>query len=209
MNCSQVRALLQAYVDGDLSPLARLRIGEHVQRCTSCAQYLGELEEEVEELAHLPKVSAGTSFTHEVMSRLPQATPWSAGSQEGSTLSSRRSWRWPLAAVAGVVAVLAGTAFLPSGPSFASVSGEGNIFHKQDAVAVPANTVVSGDLLVEGLPVYIQGSVRGDIYTIGAPIYLSPQAHVRQIVKVQTPIQRVVCRLRGWSDQGASWLLGR
>jgi len=70
MNCEQVKVLLSAYLDGELSGRLTRLVEKHLDECPECNLELAKLEKTVELLAGLPADTASPGFHQRVKERL-------------------------------------------------------------------------------------------------------------------------------------------
>jgi anti-sigma factor RsiW len=108
MKCPQVRKKLSAFVDGQGAGGDRAGISRHLESCSDCRQYVGELQRVSDDLSLIEDVAVRPYFLTRVKQRI------------GDQKSSRRM-RWSLpvwirrvAIPAGAVACIALTALLGS-----------------------------------------------------------------------------------------------
>ncbi|GAC1320532.1 MAG: hypothetical protein NVSMB16_15710 [Acidimicrobiales bacterium] len=55
LSCSEARALVSDYIDGDLDPATALAVDEHLASCTTCPPLAKALIGLLAELRHLPE----------------------------------------------------------------------------------------------------------------------------------------------------------
>lgn len=98
MNCSQIRDLLSAYLDGELAPQSHASTAEHLAQCAACAEALVRYER----LSRLANSSRGEP---------EPASDWSAleqrlNNQAPAPRSARRDWWARPAGLTAAAAVL-------------------------------------------------------------------------------------------------------
>ncbi len=106
MRCSEVQAVLQAYVVRELEPEQRRFVDSHLVDCSDCQRELAMLSAVVSSLDHQPIMEPSPEFTERVLAALPE--------RSGAVPSP---W-WSLA----LVPLLAGVAFLLREPVVRLVS---------------------------------------------------------------------------------------
>ncbi len=76
MTCPEIQDRLSAYLDGELTPEARLQVAEHIQTCAACQAELTLLERLEEALGAL-KAPVPLDLAERVLARLkPPRRPW-------------------------------------------------------------------------------------------------------------------------------------
>ena len=134
MNCDSAKAILQSHVDRLLMPIDRADVAEHLRSCAACSREAAQYRALGSALDALPEPPLPSSFTHSVMSQLPEMLPAEEG--PGHLL------RWGVAAAAASFAFLAGLAVL--------VEGAGPDVAHQVLDPMAGSLKVAGLLLGEG-----------------------------------------------------------
>jgi hypothetical protein len=79
MSCREIEALLDAYVDDELSPDERLRVERHLAECSACRTATGEIRSLVDAASKLPRgISPGRDLYPDIRNRIERhdlATP--------------------------------------------------------------------------------------------------------------------------------------
>jgi len=70
MKCKLTGKELSAYIDGEVSASARVRIERHVARCPECDRYMKELSLVVESVRRLGRIEPSATFSAEMMRRV-------------------------------------------------------------------------------------------------------------------------------------------
>ena len=70
MTCRSLRSRLSTYLDGGLEPAAARATGAHLETCAACRAYLASLQEAMDALAEMPRVSPPESIAERVLERL-------------------------------------------------------------------------------------------------------------------------------------------
>lgn len=119
MSCRKIQQLIQAYVDGEVSPAERSRVEAHVDQCAACAGALRETRQLTALLAGAPERRVSDRFEHDLMAALQRAEPQAAPAAWWERFRLRFEWRvrMPALATAGglaaaLVVSLAVTPFL-------------------------------------------------------------------------------------------------
>jgi len=73
MNCPKAHRLISPHLDGELSPVEREALGEHLCVCPSCRAAAASLLRQRQLFAGLPKLSAPAGFRTRVMANLDPA----------------------------------------------------------------------------------------------------------------------------------------
>jgi len=106
--CHTVRPRLTAYLERDLSPRERDRVGRHLAECSDCANALQMTRDLVEGLASLESVELPEGFSQRLRARLAQVEPEPAPARPRTSPERRPFWQWlmpslpPVRALAGV-----------------------------------------------------------------------------------------------------------
>lgn len=121
MNCDGVRALLSAYIDGELSGGELLRVEQHLRRCHWCAGEVDALRQTIALVASLDEVEVPATFRPRLHERLvAMAPPVAAPAGPGQRRSRRTAfvrWSIPAAAAAALVIGAAGLSrMMPPAP---------------------------------------------------------------------------------------------
>lgn len=109
MNCDRVRDNIKAYIDGELGPIQRLRVGRHLARCAECREEMEAMSELTEKLQSTPGVPAPEGLREKVMGKI-----------EFTPQRKAAFWNRPIdgpilsALVLIVVVVLAGQVLFPT-----------------------------------------------------------------------------------------------
>lgn len=120
--CAQVRDLLSAYLDGELSPQARVLVRDHLATCAACSSELETLQETSALVGRLPKAELPPAFHATLVQKVkaeaaarPVAARSGADRVSGAGLSrpgftlprfGRPVYRWAAIAAAFVVLVV-------------------------------------------------------------------------------------------------------
>ncbi|NLI14717.1 MAG: hypothetical protein GX409_00365 [candidate division Zixibacteria bacterium] len=144
MNCRKVSRWLSAYIEGDLQPLQKRRMDEHLQNCAACREKLSDISMITQMSGELEKLEPGPFFANRVLCEV------AAQKQKRWLL---QGWRLKLALSAASFVVAAIVTFMNMSPSLMSPtmiadkqSGNGNA---ASADFVP----ISGKLARAGFPV--------------------------------------------------------
>ncbi len=70
MKCKRARKELSAYIDGEVSSRERIRIENHVGKCSTCRQYKEGLSSLVESLRGVDRIDPSTEFWSVTMRRI-------------------------------------------------------------------------------------------------------------------------------------------
>ncbi len=70
MRCKEVRRLLSAYIDGEISPAKRREIEEHLSYCLECKKELLVLEKLVKELHEIPEIIPSEDFSKRLWTKI-------------------------------------------------------------------------------------------------------------------------------------------
>jgi len=70
MSCKEIEKLLNDYIDATLVDDERVRVEEHVQRCSACAEMLDTMRRAAEAVSGLEKRSAPRDFTAALMEQI-------------------------------------------------------------------------------------------------------------------------------------------
>ena len=70
MTCRSLRSRLSTYLDGGLEPAAARATGAHLETCAACRAYMASLQEAMDALAEMPRVSPPESIAERVLERL-------------------------------------------------------------------------------------------------------------------------------------------
>ncbi|MDI3316892.1 MAG: anti-sigma factor [Bacillota bacterium] len=135
MNCRRCRALLPAYLDGELPEGVRLRVRAHLELCPACREEADELTAVTGMLAALPDPPLPAGLEQRLHLRLVEAAGSGAGAAGASPAPGapglrRRRFGWPLAAGVAAAAALAvavgvaGGGLRPGGPRQPGVAVE-------------------------------------------------------------------------------------
>jgi hypothetical protein len=73
MWCSQVRSRISAYTDGELSPVERQTVEEHLNRCAECERFRGQMQSVVRLTSLIPVEDTPFGLHARIMSRLAYA----------------------------------------------------------------------------------------------------------------------------------------
>jgi anti-sigma factor RsiW len=147
MMCSEVQALLQAYVMREIEPEQRRFVDSHVVDCSDCQRELALMTAVVSTLDHQPVLEPPPGFGEKVLAALPRQrafvpSPW-----------------WALA----LAPLLAGAAFLLRGPvarALETVFSRSSLSHLSlPAVSFQQAGIAAGAVVVLGLLVAAGGAV--------------------------------------------------
>ncbi|HTQ79313.1 MAG TPA: anti-sigma factor [Thermoanaerobaculia bacterium] len=100
--CTAIQALLEPYVDGELSPEESLKVREHTAHCPACAAELRLCTDILEELRGLPELDAPPAVLARVRQEAQAVVPFPITTRE-------RKWRRPLALAAMLALALLGS----------------------------------------------------------------------------------------------------
>ena len=121
--CEEYAALLDAYLDGELTEEEALRVREHIEACSGCRRYIEDALAIREILAGAVEEEAPEDFAAQVMEAV-RRTP-----QAGGQKRARQPWRKlliPLAACCAIVVLQKGGWFPGAGGGNSSGGGEEN-----------------------------------------------------------------------------------
>ncbi len=65
-DCHEVRDLSSDYIDGELDPASKERVGKHLQWCGPCNAFISTLRTTVSMLRSMPKREASDAFRERV-----------------------------------------------------------------------------------------------------------------------------------------------
>lgn len=66
MRCKEVKRLLSAYIDGEISPEKRGEIEEHLSYCVDCKKELVLLEKLIKEIHNIPEMVPSEDFSEKL-----------------------------------------------------------------------------------------------------------------------------------------------
>jgi len=72
-NCAEIQAALSAYIDNELTSLARGKIQQHLEQCEDCRQHLSELNRLATAFKALPKLTPAPGFLADVRRKIAGA----------------------------------------------------------------------------------------------------------------------------------------
>jgi anti-sigma factor RsiW len=70
MTCRSIRSKISIYLDGGLEPAAARATGAHLETCAACRGYQASIQEAMDALAEMPRVSPPESIAQRVRERL-------------------------------------------------------------------------------------------------------------------------------------------
>jgi len=105
MNCGKARQFYLAGRDGSLDEARRMKLGEHLARCSSCAAYVREMDASLDLLKGLPELTVSEEFEWNVKRRILQEKTKLIRRQEGVRFGERW-WAGRFAAGAAVAAAV-------------------------------------------------------------------------------------------------------
>ena len=70
MTCRTLRSRLSTYLDGGLEPASARATGAHLETCAACRAYLASIQEAIDALALMPRISPPESIAERVLERL-------------------------------------------------------------------------------------------------------------------------------------------
>jgi anti-sigma factor RsiW len=171
MRCSSFEPLLDAYVDGELSPARRAKVAAHVESCSECSELLAELRV-IDGLLLAPRqVEPAPNFTFRVMA-------------EARSMPAPRAHRMPHFAVLGTYVIFAwaaigaflafggsaaramlatlGSGFARGGTALASIAGStSHIFGSQTTDVTAAMGVMLGaDMVIVAVVIVLYAALR-------------------------------------------------
>jgi len=99
MNCAGVRDQIKAYIDGELGPVMRRRVANHIASCAECRKEMLEMTELMNEVRGTRVVSAPEGLREKVLGNLDFKP------------AARKAWQWslllkPAKVAAGLVGVM-------------------------------------------------------------------------------------------------------
>lgn len=110
MSCHEIEALLDEYVDEQLSPDERLRVERHLVDCSACRRAVGEIRSLVDAASKLPRgISPGRDLFPDVRSRIERRD---VATSAGRATPPVRRTRWMALAASLLVVAIAGSVAL-------------------------------------------------------------------------------------------------
>lgn len=103
MNCDEIRQLLSAFHDGEISSEAGTGVEQHLATCTACRRSLEAMERLGRITNSLPESEPAVDLWPQIVARLDDAA-----TAPKTTLVDGRLWRWCAAGLALAVVVLIG-----------------------------------------------------------------------------------------------------
>lgn len=176
MDCKQATGFIHDYLDETIRQNEEQHLNEHLLHCIGCRARFQSLRQTIAFMQSASHIHAPQDFTDKVMAALPKETM--------SQIWRQRMHRHPFVVAASLFV------FLMAG-SMVSLWSEDQQFQlsadqlhkleideKQNKVIVPANSVVTGDIVIHNADLAIEGQVKGNVTVIDGHIYLASTGSV-------------------------------
>ena len=171
MHCSSFEPMLEAYVEGGLSPARRVRLAVHLESCKNCAELLEELRV-VDGLLLVPRVlEPAPNFTFKIMAEVrAMPAPHAPRFPHLKVLATYVVFAWVLIGgflmfggnAAHAMLATIGTAFIRATAAFSFLAGAtGGLFgHRIFDVTAAMGALIAVDLLFATAIVAIYAFLR-------------------------------------------------
>lgn len=176
MNCEQATRQIHDYLDEDISQHDELELKKHLLQCMDCKRRFHSLLQTIALVQSASHIYAPHDFTDRVLAALPKET--------AMQLWKKRLQRHPFLVAASLfVLMMAGstTAYWHEDNEFqlsAKQMQKLEIDNEGQKIIVPANSVVSGDIVVRNADITVEGQVEGNVVAIDGRIYLASTGHI-------------------------------
>lgn len=176
MNCEQAARQIHDYLDEDISQHDEQELKKHLLQCMDCKRRFHSLQQTIAIVQSASHIYAPHDFTDRVLAALPKET--------AMQLWKKRLQRHPFLVAASLfVLMMAGstTAYWYEDNQF-QLSAEQmqklEIDNAGNNIIVPANSVVSGDIVVRNADITVEGQVQGNVVAIDGRIYLASTGQI-------------------------------
>ncbi|GEK60303.1 hypothetical protein CHL76_15275 [Marinococcus halophilus] len=173
----QEEKYIQRYIDGDMDEHEKEEFRSYIKENPECAHRLQELKRTVTMVQGTSHVWAPETFTDSIMKELPKKrkrTAWKSWSRQHPVL---------VAVSMFIVLMASSVLFAWNDQSGAEMTVTGdqanvNIDYDNNAVIIPENEIVQGDLTVRNGEVDVHGKVNGDLTVINGDPYMASAGSV-------------------------------